>query len=378
MLILDFLLAFAILMVAFSTVVSGLVEVLTRLLNLRSRNLRNSLDGYLENVLWPNLIEATGAKDEALSRKATLAELRDHLTRNLAVPDGLSRRSGPIETLAKLFSRPWIETLSPEAMVQRLAETDVGQAIRTGIVETSQDRFDALLLGFDRYMALSSERFRRNSNLMVFLVSIAFAFGAQVHFTRLVQGLESNPATIEALIASQDQILAGYVAAQEGDIALEVELEDGTVQSHLDAAKAALAASVEDLKTLRAKYQLPIGARLGEGADCAPVSGKAERLSCHMGNVGAWVLWQMNVLLSGVLIGLGGPFWYRVTKQLSQARIFGGNLSDGQAETVAGQAGGAGQSVLTRNQTLRSLFRIAGTNPVLRVMSRPEGDAAPA
>lgn len=133
MLILDFLLAFAILMVAFSTIVSGLVEVLTRLLNLRSRNLRSSLDGYLESVLWPTLLAADG---DAPPKRATLAGLRDHLTRNMAVPEGLSRRSGPVEMLSKLGSKPWIESLSPEALVQRLAETDLGQRLRETVFET--------------------------------------------------------------------------------------------------------------------------------------------------------------------------------------------------------------------------------------------------
>ncbi|MBR9765236.1 MAG: hypothetical protein GYB53_17380 [Rhodobacteraceae bacterium] len=370
MLILDFLLAFAILMVAFSTIVSGLVEVLTRLLNLRSRNLRSSLDGYLETVLWPSLIAATGG-GAAPDKRATLAALRDHLTRNMAVPEGLSRRSGPVEMLSKLGSKPWIERLSPEALVQRLAETDLGQRLQETVFETAPERFDALMLGFDRYMALSSERFRRNSNLLVFLVSLVFAFGAQVHFLNLVRGLQENPKTIEALIESQDKILGSYIVAQGGsggpDRAPDVapdgsEAVPGALEE-IGALQKMLAERQADVDLLRAKYALPIGAPMTVLPACDAETSRRARLACRWQNAGTWGLWQLNVLLSGLLIGLGGPFWYKVTRQLSQARILGGTLSEKANETIAGLAGVRGGPLGGRNDELRRLFHLAGATP---------------
>lgn len=360
MLLLDFLLAFAILMVAFSTVVSGLVEALGRIFDLRSRNLKSALDSYLEEVLYPTLSDIIGDQaGPAQVPASSLEELREQLLRNVAVPKK-GRRHG----LAGILGRTArIDRLSPEALVQRLATTPVGAELGKLSHGKLRDRLDVLALGFDRYMACSAERYRRNSHIMIFLCAMLVAFLAQINFGQLVTHLYNSPKTIEAVIAAQDELLAGYDSETLVKARAEVAAGTGDTDSTAATADRQLAAMLRDidanraeLATLQSRFNLPFGTP--GGAECDGTERFDWMGLCGSGAL-AWLMWVLNVTLSGVLIGLGGPFWYRLARQLGQVRLISGALTDAQKETVSGQAGGAQEGIFERNEKLARLFQMA-------------------
>ena len=47
--------AFAIAMILFSTIVTGIVELIMRLFGVREKNLQTTLESLFENVVWPRM-----------------------------------------------------------------------------------------------------------------------------------------------------------------------------------------------------------------------------------------------------------------------------------------------------------------------------------
>ena len=169
--IVSLILAFSLLMIVFSTLVSGLVEVLLRLFGSRVKNLRNAVHIFCKEIVWPRYAEILGATaDDAPGIEALI----DALTLNpVAVSqDKAATQEKPtfLDQLLGRATRGWLDALSIEAFVQRLAKTDVGMAFKYQGDAFVTAQIQDFSLTFERYMAASAENFRKHAHYVTFVV----------------------------------------------------------------------------------------------------------------------------------------------------------------------------------------------------------------
>ncbi|MEV8465840.1 hypothetical protein AB0T83_03480 [Fluviibacterium sp. DFM31] len=307
-------LAFTVAMILFSSVVSALVETILRSMALRRRYVANSVRSMLRdlNARHGRATFLQTARDKAGAGKGPLdlddwiEGMTDDLTCNR------SKWDPQVNNQIKSKDYKRVENLSLTGLATRMAENPLGEAIKAGApddIARQRDQWNIVLRCYARHKALSSERHRIVANRTAVLVAIVFAFVFNVHAGRLVAHFSTSVDVREKLIANPEQIIAD---AQEAVSALNALGAEATPQDKEVVEAFQVAAS--SLEPLTADGTLPIGAKYYPYCDLFAKEGESR--VCPPDNNGL-VLWIVNVLLAGILIGLGGPFWYRVFDGLS-------------------------------------------------------------
>ncbi|MEO9514521.1 MAG: hypothetical protein ABJH45_18850 [Paracoccaceae bacterium] len=310
----EIILAFALLMVLFSTIASGFTEVLLRFYPARSANLEKALRRFSEDVLWPSYEETLGLEVGLLetTHDDVIEELVDELMRNEVQPKA---DYSMIDKFLWWLSRYRIDELSTEGFIERLANTRVGMAFSDEPAEKREARITYLSLTFERYMAVSSEHFRKHANALAFVISIFLAVGGNISVSKLVQHLRDNPEVVAEVIEQQEEILAEIKEIPDALDGAE-KLEDA-INDYKELSKA--------FKSAQTDFKLPIGWEFYPYGDLMRPEPEANA---------TFLIWIIEVLIAGVLIGLGAPFWYRIVKNISQIRRLAGSVGGRSPESV--------------------------------------------
>ncbi|MEM6589118.1 MAG: hypothetical protein AAF641_11775 [Pseudomonadota bacterium] len=246
---------------------------------------------------------------------------------------------GPTENLKR------VERLSTFSFLQRLAKTDIGMEVAKNGEDAA---LRALTMGFERYVAASNEVFRRHAQSATMILSFVFAIFLNINAIALFQHLVDNPQFSEKLIETgEESNEQSETALQKYNDALSnletvsnpsegAETSPEELEKILTEARQNLLSDIEKIDGLTSDFGLPIGWEQDHPfkSHCAFDPGK----TCSIGNFfssigsGATALftkpsmiipsratleWIFGVSLAGFLIGLGGPFWYRVFTSLS-------------------------------------------------------------
>ena len=330
--------AFALVMILFSTIVSGITEFVLRIVKMRARVLHNAMVALAQEIIFPQVADQIDQTDE------TKSSFVDQLLVNPSATQS-GTKSGfwrILDFLSGQINQESIDELSTPAFIQRMAKTDVGKAIAANDEPTFELLVKDFANSFERYTAASSEVFRKRAHYISFAVAIAFALIMNVHAGRLLEQLQKNPQLVQSLLAKADQITAKVGS-------------DDPVEEPQELAET-LKAVEKQLQEVRSFSDLPIGHEyFPYGEKDAPLTGDGV-----VANLGARSAWLVNAVLAGILIGLGGPFWFRVYSNISQfvqvLHTFGprsGELID-DTRPSAGKPGKAeGQ------ETLIELFKIS-------------------
>ncbi len=312
--LLESAMAFAVLMILFSTIVTGIVEAIVRLFGLRARTLAQAVRKLFEENLEPILRE----KLKKAGLDHTIFKTDDFLNQML---DNPAAKGAAGETVR-------IDWLSLPAFVQRLARTPAGQTIANELRDEIEPILSDLTNTFERYMAASSEVFRKRTHLMTFIVSLVLAFSLNVQATRVFEHLLANPNTRESLIEEADRIADKNIQEIEqlrtllDEINDVQSLETGAAEPVEDEKLQEIVAKTRELRAdlgqLEGKYSLPIGYGQTDDIFAAQIRDNFfSRDGWGLELIQALALWGVNVAIAGVLIALGGPFWYRVFSNLS-------------------------------------------------------------
>ena len=363
------IMAFALVMIMLATAVSGIVELILRLGRVRASILRQVVKSLVKDVIAPSTKEHLPGDDPGnLLDEAGQAALVEALVRNPTIPPETEKQR---TFLGRLFfdgigfgNSPHVDELSTASFVQRLAKTEAGKALAAQGEETMAEMVKDFSNTFERYTAASSELFRKRAHSLSIVVAIVLAFGANIDATRIVSILHKSPETRELLLKNSDEILK------------KLEKPDAETKPEQDLQK-----SVEALKSeigsLNATYKLPIG--WGEYPFCSESRGAGDDARCAEGGGGfsTFLTWVFNALLAGVLIGLGGPFWYRVFSGLSQTaqllKVFGGRsgevVSDMKVTPENAEPKAAGEEMVS---LFKTSAHVAGERAVIRTDDLPE------
>ncbi len=213
MAMLEALAAFALAMVAFSTMVSAIVEMIHRFVNLRQKGFERMLERLYVDVIKPRVGDAL--KPDAKDFVAHVAHIRGLPTRP-TIQEAIEKKS--VVKMIKALWTPigaWFvphteNKITPIQLIERLAETDVGKAIaaqgRGRVVAVVED----IALQFERLGDSTRDYFAQRAYALSIIVSVLLALAANIDAGRLFTGFLENPESRAKLLATADGITAAY------------------------------------------------------------------------------------------------------------------------------------------------------------------------
>lgn len=247
------LLAFAGVMALLSTIIAVGIEAFIGARGMRRQGLERLLAGYYREAVLPRLPPNARPKDSDVNRAA--AAFASSMTRNPARLGRSGRGSGAA-----------YQHLTPRQLIEQLARTDAGGALRQFDDRDLGPRLEALAYEFDRYSEGARTFFTRRTRAFAIVLAIIFGFALNVDALRLYKVLANDSVTREAIITWAD---AQIQRQAEADRAAD-EMER--------------ARQLQQPTTPRTDSPEPEGASSATGADLPPEVGE---LSGLVGLLGA-------------------------------------------------------------------------------------------
>jgi len=354
--VLNAALAFAITMLILSLVTNVLVETIHRVIRMRQKGLRLMLGHLFDRVIAPL---CPGANAEALDKNRSA--FLDLMTINRS-PTGtaLKGEKSVADSDAGFWLWPWdgrrLDNLGLDGFMSRLGGSDFSDDIRMAGAG-SQAGLNTVLsdIGqkFQEFGDEASQFFQRRARFLAVVVSMGAAWFLYVHPYEIFATFIDDSAVAQRVIDMQDQTtpdaMAKFAAGttdNEPAAPVDTATVDGTGQTdpaQMEAAKAEVKVYIDQLTTAG----VPIGwtdERLKAAGFAQweflnlpyPVLGEKHSLTT--------IVW---LLLGGLLVGLGGPFWYDLVKSLSSIRsLVGLRAAPSDAATNAGGAPGLPQTAI--------------------------------
>lgn len=302
---LDAIIAVALTLAALATVVTILLEIFIRVAGLKARR---------QVALFGRLF------DDVLSRQLPGAAVKWEVIKAILESRGTDRKMAASEKDQRYFGTAAgaiYDEVSLEHVLRRLLETSSAAALVAETEETLKAKLGLIARKYEEYCSALGADFKRNALRWSVWTGIMLAFAMNADGVRLfatyMGDSELRERVIERLAQSETQARAA-VAGSEGT-------GDGL---------AGVRAARGQLELIEAAA-LPLGASYfpychvpwlhgSETASPDPLCQDAAAVS-----LGAGLLWLLKVLATGILIGLGAPFWYDVARRLAEVRsAFGG------------------------------------------------------
>ncbi len=374
---LEALLAFALTMLVFSTIVTLIVEAIHRLLQKRQQGLRLLLEQLFERFVWPRF---DGYLAAISSGGITMETARDEFVDALTGEQSRSEadKGGGIK---KYLLPPKLTSLTAMQFAERLAGTEVGKAI-LGKAEAEIDALiKDLVQKFDRLGAEATEFFRARAQLFAVGISFVLAFAANFDALTVFKTYLKEDDLRQSMVANAEVIQKQYLEAAEklrkteaaattapaapspaAPAAADVKKLAQELQSDIADRRREIDKLLADLRAkgvpigwsyfpfchrpdatgpagthayldprCTALLERKIAAQKGVNwLDClmtmpAPAGGAAA--ACPATDLTTpdvfrhgfmpLLYWLVSVFVAGALVGLGGPFWYDTVRSLS-------------------------------------------------------------
>ena len=325
---LDAALAFAITMLILAMVVTTLVETLHRLFGLREKGLAILLGNFYDRILFSR---SGGVLREPYDRRAfiemmtinrgpvgqaPMTRARAALNRHLNV-DAVSEDR---KFLNWIWSGRRLGSLSLTAFMERLGGSEYGAQLVTQAGAAGEKGIEWVLKDvaqkFDAFGAEASEYFESRARLLSVIVGFVLAFAINVNAIALFETFMKRPDVRQAVIARGENVTKGYENLQKQVDTLNASAQATTsedARASVQRAADEAAAAVESLQS--------IGVPIGWTTDSIAEFRRSRALTL------------VGLVLGGLLIGLGGPFWYKAVQTLTGVRALS-KRSD-QAESGA-------------------------------------------
>jgi hypothetical protein len=230
--------------------------------------------------------------------------------------------------------------VSVEDYLQRFPDADVFHYLKDLGKKELNEVFEGLDKKYEEYEKAISNFFKRRAQLLSLIVGIGLAIGANIHGLLLFERYIENPELTARIIAQTDEIGSAIKATQD-----RIANQSDTNDENLQIIQRELQRSKELMGNL-ASTGLPIGwnfyphcptSKPQEGAapndtDCGPVIALAEEADIKADSTlvriyttmkldfFGFLQWLFVVIVTGMLIGLGGPFWFDVARRLAGIR----------------------------------------------------------
>jgi hypothetical protein len=237
-----------------------------------------------------------------------------------------------------------LASMTSAEFMERLGSTDFGAAIKQANKELgadAADTVDAVLKDIaQKFDALGKEAasyFEGRARLLSVCVAIVLAFAIRVDAVELFNTFLRDPNARNKVIEQTQAVTAQYKAMTDAATALQTNTSPEAKQQ-VDDLRKDLTATINATRGTVKQYAdlgLPIGwtkenATLNpraptcsaDGVTRVVAKGDACKTGEKSGKVGWWAVLRLvgSLLLGGLLIGLGAPFWYDAVMGLTNIR----------------------------------------------------------
>lgn len=307
-------LALAVSMLIFSTLATMVLEIIYKVFRLRQAGLKRMLEAFYKT------------------------EVKQRIQVMLA-RHGASGEDMP-EFLEKVTSMTGgSHTLSTIEFIRRLAETEIGRRLAQRADSEVDALIDDITERYEDYGRRASQLFRRHSQIGTVVVSVIIAMCLNINVVTLFRTFQTNQELTQAVAGQAEQVMATYQ--------VQFELLKATAQID-ELEKTAIDTDINGLKQSVQKFTKTVE--------------KAEKLGLPIGwtddqffnlddieKMGLFV-WLLTTIFTGLLIGLGGPFWFDMVKRLSViSKVTGALIREPQTkeetDSVAKAQKGAAASI---------------------------------
>ena len=377
--------AFAVVMIVLSTIVTGIVEAILRVLATRQEVLAKAVKAFFANEITPRFEAELRRAYDVPEGEPVAKTVVEKLAREMVL-NPLAQTVEDRHGKATLDKYGWwtrlrdgIETLTTYSLLQRLAKTKFGAELMETGAAARREALTAISRTYERYVAASNEVFRTRAHVATAFIAMALCTAANIDAGRVFSHLIDDPAARAGWIERGEAANEAEMAARGRVEALIGKLEAGEAIEGFDVAdlKAAIAAPAADVGELTATDGLPIGPKyypyctktMHEGLAMVGLSDGEQVGACKVDRTP--LSWAINVIVAGMLVSLGGPFWYRVFSSLSSlakvARQMGGG---GRADKIDKDAPGqpASAKALT-GEDIAKTFETAQSGGAARAKS---------
>lgn len=298
-------LAFAVVMMLLSTAVTILIDTVYHALRIREKGLKRMVEGVYEDVLVKRLPKG--------DREGDAQSFVETITRSRFTPVSDGEQKMRRKAVKKIVNAKEAKNVSTLEFVERLAETSAGRELYAEAQRRGGDFLDVFLTDlaskYEDFCQSSVEYFARRAKFTCGVVAVILAFALNINAVHLFQTLLQDKEIRQQWIDRGDEVAAQVKKAEERlDRLVARDASPEEVQKRLDE-------NAEELKTIRKSLEssgIPIGWNTAPWVE----GGWAEKSA--LVKAGIFIFWSFSVLLAGLLIGLGGPFWYKVFNKLGE------------------------------------------------------------
>lgn len=323
-------LAFSAVMIVLATLATVIVEAFHKVVGARANNFQEMLTKLYADVIVPKLEKESAQAIQPIAEDArTFVET---ITRNPAIQKvGLLRRLPIFKNLIKTKYASDFEQLTTRQFIEQFRDTPAAAKIRTVADLEAQKIIKHIAYEFERYGQAASMYFQRRATFLSIIASLLLAFTLNIDAISLYKGLAKDRALSEKVIAEVNvgQLQKVYEARiqQSGDNDAKLELDKIKQEILQDTAKIdelglpighayfpfcdkGLAADFVDARC--SDFEIPTLINFTDKPNSVLsnlenfLNGVAAVLSHSEGYV-----WILRTLLTGMLIGLGAPFWFK-------------------------------------------------------------------
>jgi len=314
----DSVLAFALVMAALASVVTLLMEAFHRVLRLRAKGMEALFSQFYDDVLTKKLhLDAEGKEDIA---RAILINPAKKIILDSSYP---VFHNSIIEKI--LYSTD----LSSDDLLKRLSKTKAFKEFKENAENGIRETLESIQDEYNEYSAAMSDYFTRRAKFFSLLIGVLLAFGANIDGVRIYEALKINPEIRASIISQQASIEQKYKLAQQklDAVAFSSDATNKNTQTSKQKEIKELKKSLEEAASgisEIASLGLPIGWHY--------FPANKNNNSGATNNFLAYMAWVFKILVTGLLIGLGAPFWFEVARKLT--RIKQGLKGKGMADTA--------------------------------------------
>jgi hypothetical protein len=273
-------LALAVSMLIFSTLASMVLEIFYKVTRIRQRGLKKMLDAFFESEVKQK-IQVMLARDGAAGEDKSV------------FIDKLTSMTGGSHTLSTI------------EFIRQLANTEIGKRLAQRAESEVDALIDYMTERYEEYGRWTSQIFRRYSQIGTVIVSVMVAMCLNINVVTIFRTLQNNEQLVRAIAGQAEQAIAAYqVAELRRAAAQKDESEVTTIDSEIEDLKAIVGEVKKSFYEVK-QLGLPIG-----------WSGNKFFNPDDIKKTG-WLLWILSTVFTGLLIGLGGPFWFDMLKRIS-------------------------------------------------------------
>lgn len=325
------LLAFATTMLMYAIVVSMLVEMIHRIWRLRAKGMQLMLENLYSRVILPKLAKPAGAGKDLLTSQQFAALIME----NRATTEKGSSHSGWVSRFLRWFV-DWatVTDIPVEVFTQKLADNRLVGAADTLTDEVVKD----ISQKYEAFGKEVSMYFESRARLFSVCVAFVVAWMFYVHPYKLAVAYLKSPEVAEAVASKAADVNAQYaVLIEKLNAAAGKQGNDAATTADFKAAISDLDKKLDDAKEQTRQLQaegVPLGwADNSKLPSCATILGVADCSEVAFGT--RWTLPSIAnafwLLVGGLLVGLGAPFWAQAVSSLTASR----DVSRRIAEIVA-------------------------------------------